>query len=88
MVDVACAWSRVLRSSVVQSILALRARMQVRSIFSAGLDRNALEGLDVDFRSFPSFKPHFDTNDVQHNKTLKQTKTLDINKTKSLTNIS
>jgi hypothetical protein len=38
--------------------------------------------------SFPPFKPHFDANDLQHNKTPKLTKTLENNKTKSLTNIS
>jgi hypothetical protein len=46
------------------------------------------QGLDVHFGQFPPFKPHFDTNDLQYNKTLKQTKILDINKAKSLTNIN
>jgi hypothetical protein len=36
----------------------------------------------------PPFKPCFDANDLQHNKTNKLTKTLANNKTKSLTNIS
>jgi hypothetical protein len=46
------------------------------------------QGPDVQFGHFPPFKPHFDTNDLQHNKTLKQMKTLDTNKVKGLTNIN
>jgi hypothetical protein len=48
---------------------------------------SALTGTRSFFRFFPPFKPHFDANDLQHNKTLKLTKTLENNKTKSLTNI-
>jgi hypothetical protein len=53
------------------------------------LDSTALAGTpNLHFKSFSPFNPHIDVNDLQHNKTLKLTKTLEINNAKSLTNIS
>jgi hypothetical protein len=40
------------------------------------------------FCPFSPFYPQFECKDLQHHKTLKQTKTLEINNAKSLTNIS
>jgi hypothetical protein len=65
----------------------LCARLQLRTI--ADLVRsNARPGAWYASWPFLTFKPRFHDKDLQHNITLKQHKTWDINTTKSITNIS
>jgi hypothetical protein len=50
---------------------------------------SALTGIpNLYLKSFLPFNSHIDVNDLQHNKTLKLTKTLEINNANSLINIS
>ena len=77
-----CAQSHVLHSSTVALehwLFALDLGL---------LASSALVETKCAFWPIPPFKLNFDANDLQHNKTLKLTKTFDINKAKSLTNIS
>ena len=70
-----CAQSRPLGSSAM------------RSIAPSALDRT-IRGQDFNVCSITPFWTPICTNDLQHTKTLKQHKILDIDTTKSLTNIS
>jgi hypothetical protein len=68
--DVECARSHILRSSVVALehwLCTLNAGMLDLGL----LGSSALAGTRCAFWPIPPFKPHFDANDLQHNKTLK-----------------
>jgi hypothetical protein len=83
--DLRCMWC-VDRDLLGSSVDVLE-RIMVGSI-AIFLHLSTLIGTRSSFWLISPFRPHFYGNDLQHNKILKLTKTLENNKTKSLTNIS
>jgi hypothetical protein len=84
--DLGCMW-HALDLDLLGSSTDVLEHITLGSIV-ASVHSSTLTGTKSSFWLIPPFKPHFYGNDLQHNKTLKLTKTLENNITKSLTNIS